>query len=434
VIPARPLLALLGAWTALGAAASFHAPLLPAWQWAGIALAGLAVMDAVAARGLPLPAVRREVMPALALGSPAPVTVELHNPLGFPRPVRVFDHHPPAAAQAGLPHALCLPATGWARLTYRLRPLARGAHAFGPVQIRIASPLRLWWRDAKVPVATAVRVYPNFAAVMKYSLLAQDRRLGDMGIRRRRRRGEGLEFHQLREYREGDALRQVDWKATARMGKLISRDYQEERDQRVVFLIDCGRRMRAADGHVSHFDHTLNAVLLLAHVALRQGDAVGLMTFSGPERWLAPRKSVASVNRLLNVLYDLQPGLDAPDYSAAATRLLARERRRALVVLVTNVRDEDTDDLLPALALLRRRHLVLLASLQETALREALATPVDDFDAALEHAATHHYLAHREAAHERLRRSGVYTVDAPPPDLPVHMVNRYLELKSAGVF
>ena len=136
------------------------------------------------------------------------------------------------------------------------------------------SVLGLWKKNIIQPLKSEVRNYPNFSSVMKYSLLATDQRLNQMGILKKRRRGEGLNFHQLREYRDGDSLRQIDWNATARTHKLISRDYQEERDQQIIFLVDCGRRMLAHDDQLSHFDHTLNAILLLSHVALRQGDAV----------------------------------------------------------------------------------------------------------------------------------------------------------------
>ena len=158
----------------------------------------------------------------------------------------------------------------------------------------------------------------------KFAALASGHRLPQLGIHHQRRRGEGSEFHQLRDYRPGDSLRQVDWKATARCRRLISRDYQDEQDQQVVCLLDCGRRMRSLDGRLSHFDHTLTALLLLAYVALRQGDAVGLLTFAGPERWVPPRKTRGTLDRLMAAVHDLEPGLEPTDYLAAAQAALSR--------------------------------------------------------------------------------------------------------------
>ncbi|OGA08383.1 MAG: hypothetical protein A2W68_14375, partial [Betaproteobacteria bacterium RIFCSPLOWO2_02_64_14] len=293
-------------------------------------------------------------------------------------------------------------------------------------------PLGLWERRLYLGQESVTRIYPNFAALTKYALFATDHRLSQIGVLQRRRRGEGVEFHQLREYREGDAQRQIDWKATARAGKLISREYQDERDQQVVFLIDCGRRLAARDGDLSHFDHVLNAALLLAYVSLRQGDSVGLLTMGGHNRFMAPRKSAASVNLMLNLLYDLQPTLMTSDYYAAALELMRRIRKRALVVILSNLRDEDEDTLSPALRLLSRRHLVLFASLRESILARALSARVDSFERALTHAAAADYLKQRALAFGRLERSGALALDVEPPQLPVALVNRYLEVKGAG--
>ena len=297
--------------------------------------------------------------------------------------------------------------------------------------MRTLSPLALWERRTRAADATLIRVYPNFAALSKYALLATDQRLSQIGVLQRQRRGEGLEFHQLREYREGDMQRQIDWKATSRAGKLISREYQDERDQNVVFLIDCGRRLGAHDDALSHFDHVRNAVLLLAYVSVRQGDAAGFMTMSGHTRFMAPRKSAATVTAMLNQLYDLQPTLSTSDYYAAAVQLMVRVRKRALIVIVSNLRDEDEDTLAPALNLLNRRHLVLFASLREAILSRALKTRIDTHERALTYAATADYLRNRELAFRRLARAGTQCLDVEPAELPIALVNRYLDIKRA---
>ncbi len=247
------------------------------------------------------------------------------------------------------------------------------------------------------------------------------------------RRGEGLDFHQLREYRSGDAMRQIDWHTSARYKRLISKEYQEERDQQIILLLDCGRRMLAQDDTLSHFDHSLNAVLLLAYVALRQGDALGLMTFSGDQRWLAPRKGMNAINLVLKTIYDLQPTLRTSDYLQAMTDLMQKQRKRALVVLISNLRDEDNAELLPAIQLLRKQHLVLLASLQETVIHQVLEQPVNNFNEALRYASTCHYLHQRHQAHDKLKSHRILHLDTTPEKLPVMMVNRYLEIKRSGL-
>ncbi len=346
--------------------------------------------------------------------------------------LRLVDHHPRGVAVRGLPAAHALAPGARVELAYRLRPEQRGPAEFGPIELRVASPLGLLERHVRGGEPERVRVQPNVRALARYRVLAAESRTAALGVKKRPRRGDGVEFHQLREYRPGDALRQIDWKATARVGRVISREYQDERDQRVVFLLDCSHRLRAKDGERSHFDAALDAVLLAAQVVVRQGDAAGLMTFSGAKRWLAPRKGARQLHALLGALYDLETSPAAPDYLEAARELATRLPKRALIVLITNVRDEDGAELEPALRLLARSHLVVLASLAESAMAAALRAPVRGLDDALRVASIHAYRAERRRALQRLAARGALLVDCEPDALPIALVNRYLEVKAAA--
>ena len=436
--PGKRLLLAAGLWLALGALAAL-APGLWAenlWRAVGLIAAILAVADGLLVRVPPGIELARETAGSLPIGVPGEVRIKLVNRGARALAIEVYDHHPAAGIASGLPVALSLAPGRSAQFAYLFTPLRRGDRTFSGCDLRIASPLGLWERKITWPLVSTVRVYPNFAALTRYALLATDNHLSQIGILQRRRRGEGLDFHQLREYREGDAQRQIDWNATSRMRKLISREYRDERDQQIVFLIDCGRRMSASDTdatHLTHFDHVLNAALLLGYVSLRQGDAVGYMTF-GTEtpRFLAPRKSGTTVTLLLGGLYDIQPGLMMPDYYQAAIDASRLLRRRTLVVILSNLRDEDDDVLAPALALLRRRHLVLFASLREPSLDEALATPVTSLDSALTYAAAQDYLHQRALAIKRIEHGGTMVLDVPPSRLPIALVNRYLDIKRTG--
>jgi uncharacterized protein (DUF58 family) len=435
IVPERRLVLLLGA-AVLGAAIVVVLPeYVSLWAYATAALLLVAVADAVLARRLRVPAVEREVPGSLSLGTMHTVTLTLRpDPRSGrrPLPVAVFDHIPDHTEAQGLPLRLVLRWDGKTEVSYRLRPTVRGAHTFGRTELRLRSRLGLWSvrRFAGEPVT--VRVYPDFGTVNRFALLALDHKTSTLGVRRRPRRGEGLELHQLREYREGDSLRQIDWKATSRRMRPISRDYQAERDQQVVFLLDCGRTMHALDAGRAHFDHALNAALLLSWVALRQGDAVGLLTFGGPMRWLPPTKGAGALTAVLHAVYDLDTTTSVPDYAQAAADLLARQRRRALIVVLANLRDEDGEEMRGALHLLGRRHLVLLASLRETVLEDALDAPVVSLPDALRVGAIHDYLAARRRAHRDLAARGVNLLDVRPSELPIALVNRYLDIKAAG--
>ncbi|MDQ5847776.1 MAG: DUF58 domain-containing protein [Pseudomonadota bacterium] len=392
----------------------------------------IAALDALSGLRIVVPEVARRVPGSLALGVPVEVALHLRNPARSKLRCEVYDHHPASLEAEGLPRAVALGAAQWTELRYQVRPVARGESRFGKAEIRIHSPLGLWQITRYAGEETPIRVYPNFRALARYTLLATDNRLSQIGVLQVRRRGEGMEFHQLREYRQGDSQRAIDWKATARTQRLIAREYEEEKDQRVLLVIDCGRRMASKDGELSHFDHTLNAALLLAHVALRQGDAVGMLTIGGISRYSEPRKSAAAVHAILNRAYDLEPTLAVPDYQQAARDVMHHLRRRALVILLTNLRDEDDATLLSGLALLRTRHLVVLASLREAILTRALSARVDSFDRAVTHAAAAEYLGERERVFRRIGATGVITLDVEPEQLPISLVNRYLELKREG--
>ena len=280
--------------------------------------------------------------------------------------------------------------------------------------------------------ARRVRVYPNFAPLAKFALFSAEQASRLVGAHLKRRRGEGTDFHQMRDYRVGDSLRQIDWKATARTRRLVSREYQDERNQQVVLLLDTGRRMLARDDVMSHFDHVLDASLVVAWLALRQGDAVGLLASGGDAAWVPPQRGAAAIDRLLRASYALQPRPVATDFLAAATDLALRQRRRSLVMLVTNLRDEDIDDLLEATRLLRRRHVVCVASLREAVLDRAAATEATDLPAALTAAATVQYLARRDAAHDALRSHGVRVLDVTAAGLAPALVETYLDIKRTG--
>jgi len=290
------------------------------------------------------------------------------------------------------------------------------------------------WTDKRLLTALdSTRVYPDFARLYDGQLLAVDNWLSQLGIRQRQRRGQGQEFHQLREFREGDSLRQIDWKATARHRTPIAREYEDERDQQIIFMLDCGRRMRSQDDELSHFDHALNACLLLSYTALRQGDAVGLSTFASEQpRYLAPVKGTNQLNVLLNSVYDLDSSQYPADYPAAVTQLLARQKRRALVVLVTNLRDEDDEELLVAVKRLGQRHRVLVASLREEALDRLRQAPVQTLPEALAYCGTVDYLNARATLHERLSAHGVVVLQARPGELGAELVTLYLGWKKAG--
>jgi len=382
---------------------------------------------------IPAPVIERTLHSSLPVGVMQEVKLSVKNISQVNIVVDVYDHFPEQTEVVGMPRRLLLDKNENAELTYHLKPLQRGVLKLELTECQLLSPFSLWRYKHLLPVIDEARVYPNYAPVIEYALLATENHLSMMGILKHRRRGQGMDFHQLREFREGDSIKQIDWKASSRMRKMIAREYQDERDQQIIVMMDCGHRMLAQDDDLSHFDHSLNALLLLSYVSLRQGDSIGISTFSHQHpRWIKPVKGVANIHTLLNGIYDLQPGSSAPDYSSGARDLIIRQRKRSLVLILTNLRDDDCDDLTAAVHLLKKYHKVVVASLQERALIDRLERPVVNLQDALTVASTHGYQSKRDLLVQQLRNSGINTLDVLPEELALSLTNTYLDLKTSG--
>lgn len=431
--PAPALIAGVLLLSALGLAVAAEVVPSTALLFTSALLLALAVLDALALLQLRTPRVTRELPQILPLGVRRDIGLQLHPADARALRVDVHDGHPPPFSVDGLPRRIDLQPRATTRFDYAVTAHERGRYVFAAIQLRLHSPLRFWTRKRLVDAPAAVKVYPDFAPLKRLALFGADQASRVLGAHLRRRRGDGTEFHQLREYREGDSLRQIDWKASQRARKLISRDYREERNQQVMLLLDTGRRMLARDDAHSHFDHVLNASLLLAWIALRQGDAVGLLAHGGESRFIKPQRGLGALDPMLGAVYDLQPRAVATDYLAAATELGLRQPRRALVVMITNVRDEDVEDLLGAVHQLRRRHVVIVASLREKALDAARDLAPKHFDDALLVGATALYLEDRRRAHDALRAHGASVLDVDSDALPAALVERYLAIKREGI-
>jgi uncharacterized protein (DUF58 family) len=422
---------MLGTANALGYALStLWSSLL---QGAMVAVAGFALVDAIRLVRRPSPRVRRHIQGSMALGRWSEVRLDVEHDLSYESRIVLFDHPAEGLEFEHLPQTITVKPGATARIGYRVRPVCRGPLLLEHCEVQLPGPMGLWWSRRYLPLNGATRVYPDFAQLYSGKLPAVDALLGRIGIRLDPRRGMGQEFHQLREFREGDNLRQIDWKATARQRKPIAREYQDERDQQIIFLLDCGRRMRSQDGDLSHFDHALNACLLLSHIALRQGDAVGLSTFAAEvDRHLPPLKGQGQLRRLLDTTYDLNPTRRAADHANAVQQLLARQKRRAFVVLLTNLRDEEEEDVLNATKRMSKRHRVLVVSLREEMLDRVRQSDVQTYNDALTYCAALDLINARAALQDRLEAQGVPVLDARPAELGPELIARYLRWKKAG--
>jgi uncharacterized protein (DUF58 family) len=446
IIPSKALIAIVAGGAAICTAMAF-AP-IESTVVDGAVLAGAVLLFAVCGADLLLsvldwrraPLEMHRLLPhAFAIGVPVVVQVSLDNQGGSRRLGRYQEYADPALVMPRLPLPFDVGAQRREILSIEVTPTARGLHRFDAGRVRLRSRLGLLDLDLRVGTSESRRVFPNFEEQARFAWLAGDRRVQSAGLKSVQRRGAGTDFDQLIDYQAGDPIRHIDWKATEKHDRPIVRKFQDERDQDVMILLDCGRRMRADDTQhgigSTHFDQCLNALMLLAFVALRHGDAVGAMTFGladGEQKRFTPRKGQHTLNALMAALADVEATATFSDYEHVAADCLSQRRRRGLVVMITNSRNEDASQLGAALALLRTRHIVILANLREEVVAvigdQALTNP----ESALECAAALEYAHARDRLLKRLANSGVCIIDCEPRRLGVELVNRYRALKRSG--
>jgi len=439
--PSRLLLQLILAWLLLGALVAVASILewpgafeirLLFWSWFVLVVL-IALLDLYSLRR-PRLAITRSLESHLALGVQQWVDIRVENNEQRPQLLWLTDFPPARLQMEGLPLRLRIDPAESVEVRYAITPLRRGPAEFGRVCCRVSSGWHLWEKNYYYAEPQRSKIYPNYKPLFRSSFVGSEQLYVDLGLQVRQRRGEGTDFQQLRDFRVGDSLRQVDWRATARFHKPISREYQEERDQQVVFLLDCGRRMRALDGEISHFDHALNALLISAFVALRQGDSVGLLSFAGQSRWLAPIKGRFQISRLLDQIYDLDSSPATSDYLDVAQQLMTRQSRRSLVILISSLEPQDHADLASAARLLSQRHLVMVASMRQQVLTDTLAAEVASIDDALRYCGVSRHLQQQAAMYTQLRSDHIIVADTPPAYMHSTLINEYMALKRSGVF
>jgi uncharacterized protein (DUF58 family) len=325
---------------------------------------------------------------------------------------------------------------------YHLKPLQRGNYQFGDINIRYLSALKTFVRQARYPAEAQVKVYPNVLDVRKYDLLARRGLLFELGLRTNRQFGAGTEFSRLREYNTDDEFRRINWKATARRGKPIAAEYETERSQYIVSMIDTGRLMRPPIGDPStgsgqglaKLDYAINTALLLSYVATLKGDHVGLLTFADDVRtYLAPKRGKGQFYRMLEALYNVQFEPVEADYGQALAYLGVKHKRRSLVIMFTDLVTLDAaKPLIAHLARLAQRHLPLCVVISDPNITRLAAQPPRDSSAVYQRAVAEMLLDERRVVLDTLNRSGVLTLDVPADKLTVSVINTYLELKGKG--
>lgn len=381
-------------------------------------------------------AVRREAPPAFSLGRSLPVVYRWRSLLPRRAVVRVVESLPSLLEMPqGVEREHALAPESPLLETRLVKPVARGKGGEGILHLRVASPWSLAWRQLSLAAPWQVTVFPTLAGASLAAIPLQARRRREAGLRTVRHLGEGRAFESLREWVPGDDTRTIDWKATARRGKAMARQYEDERRQQLMIAIDAGRMLTAESEGRARLEFVVEAALQLAHSAVAHDDNVGLMVFADQvQQYMAPARGRRALRAILDALATVRGTLVEPDYPAVFSLLAQRTRRRALTVVFTDVIDRTASEaLVGQLASLRPRHLPLAVALRDPALDRLAAARPSTVAAAYERAAAEELLQARDAALSDMRGRGVIVLDVPPASAAEAVVAQYTLLKRRAV-
>jgi uncharacterized protein (DUF58 family) len=369
---------------------------------------------------------------AISVSSSALLTVANHSRSSLH--LKILDTVPSALRETPPELEISVWPASEAGRTYSVSPLRRGDFHVGSAFVRYQSFWRLAERWSEAPLAETVRVYPNLEEAKRHSVYLLRSRQIEMEKRRMRLRGAGRSFESLREYRDGDELRDVCWTASARRGKLVTRLYQVERSQTIWMVLDAGRLMRTRIGNLSKLDYAANAALSLAQVALYSGDRVGLLAYGRRIRARVPAARGATHLRQLVEQLALVPEDSAEgDHLRAAAELLHDQKRRSLVVWITDLAETSmTPEVMDAAALMMPRHLVFFAVIGQPDLAEQAEVEPRTVSEMYQSAAAQEVLFRRESLLARMRQRGALALEVNGAKLAPAVVNSYLEIKARG--
>jgi uncharacterized protein (DUF58 family) len=419
-------------------------PLLVAWSWPGtrwlvtlydLALLLAAWVDWRNAADVAGVEVKRLLTKRFMIGAENEVQLAIINRAPHKVTFTIRDEYPPELELRGERTLTATPRRNEMIVGYRLFAAARGDYHFGDVILRWPGVMGLVIRQLRVPAAATVKVYPNINEAKKQEIYAMKNRLLQAGQRRINFKGQGREFESLRDYVRGDELRHVSWTATARRGRLVTRQYQIERNQSIVVMLDAGRLMTSRIEQLSKLDHAINAALSIGYVAVSGGDNIGLLVFTRQvTSWLPPQRGHAQMNAIIEALYNVRPQMIEPSYARAFQYFQQNCKRRSLVIILTDLVDRDASaELLAHTATLLPRHLPLIVTIGDKDLRALVAHTPRSVSEVYQQSVAEELLQQREEALARITELGGLALDVPAGQLAFELVNKYLEVKERGL-
>lgn len=371
----------------------------------------------------------------LSNGDENPITVYVQNYYTFPIHLKAIDEVPFQFQQRNFEVRRKIKTQAKDSYQYFLRPTERGEYTFGKLNLYASSPLRLISRRFMYEENQMVPTYPSYIQLKKYDLIAFSNNLFQYGLKKIRRIGHTMEFEQIKEYVQGDDIRTINWKATAKRNQLMVNQFQDEKSQNVYMIIDKGRVMKMPFNGLSLLDYAINASLVLSNVILKKHDKAGMFTFSKKvENVVAAEKRQSQMQQIMENLYNIKTDFFESDFSRLYVDVKKNINQRSLLLLYTNF--ETLDSLyrqLPYLKGMAKNHLLVVVFFNNTELNELIQKKATNVQEIYDKTIAEKFAFEKRLIVNELKKYGIYSVLTEPENLTLDTINKYLEIKARGI-
>jgi len=377
----------------------------------------------------------RKIAEKLSNGDENPIAITIKNYYTFSILVKVIDEIPFQFQVRNFEINRKIKASSQDEIQYFLRPTERGEYHFGKLNIYVYSPLRLISRRFMFENGHMVPTYPSYIQLRKYDLMAFSNNLFQYGVKKIRRIGHTIEFEQIKEYVQGDDIRTLNWKATAKKNSLMVNQFQDEKSQSVYMVIDKGRVMKMPFNQLSLLDYAINATLVLSNVILKKHDKAGMFTFSKKvENRVMAEKRSSQMQLIMDSLYNVKTDFFESDYSRLYVDIKKNINHRSLILLYTNF--ETLDGLYRQLTYLKgiaKSHLLVVVFFQNTELNEIIHKKSETVQEVYDKVIAEKFAFEKRLIVNELKKYGIYSVLTEPENLTLDTINKYLEIKARGI-
>lgn len=371
----------------------------------------------------------------LSNGDKNPIIISIHNNYTFPISTKVIDEIPFQFQIRDFEIIRNIKNNSKDEFSYDLRPTERGEYFFGNLNIYVSSPLKLISRRFTFDKDQMVPTYPSYIQLRKYDLIAFSNNLFQYGIKKIRRIGHTMEFEQIKEYIQGDDIRTINWKTTAKKNTLMVNQFQDEKSQSVYMAIDKGRVMQMPFNGLSLLDYAINSALVLSNIILKKHDKAGLFTFSKKvENRVFAEKRTSQMQKILETLYNVKTNFFESDYSRLYADIKKNINHRSLIILYTNFETMDSlNRQLPYLKGIAKSHLLVVVFFNNTELYELIDKKAETIQDIYDKVVAEKFMFEKRLIAQELKKFGIYSVLTAPENLTLDTINKYLEIKSRGI-